>query len=188
MSWLTAFIHKYILTKAPWSDVTDDGVTLKVVNYNAAFVRDLRDQLKDQIFGTMTDHDVVKMWVGRINHEREAPRLDVIHGEITADGRVSIKLDWNDAFIRMLTAAGIEGATEDEMVRVYLSTVTSNAAREVDEDLVVDNAPLPPGVLAKAEAKPTATDVSAILDGMDPEVLKMFEKDIRSRAAKRKRP
>lgn len=187
MSWLKAFLHKYILTKAPWSESVDDGVTLQVVNYNAAFAASCREQLKDQLFGVKTDADVVDMWVGRYNHERQAPRLDVIHGDITADGRVNIKLEWNDAFIRMLQSAGIEGATEDELVRVYLSTVTANAAREIDEDLVVDNAPLPPAALAKAEAKPTANDVAAILDGMDPDVLKMFEKDIRSRAAKRRR-
>jgi hypothetical protein len=191
MSWLKAFIHKYILTKAPWSVTTDDGKTLQVLDYNAAFVQGLREELKDQIHGVKTDADVVTLWVGRYNHEREAPRLDVVHGDITADGRVSIKLEWNDAFIRMLQNAGIEGATEDELVRVYLATVTANAARDVDDDLVMDNAPIPPEALARAEGgkdtKPSSKDVTAILDSMDPDVLKMFEKDIRSRAARRKR-
>ena len=191
MSWLKAFIHKYVLTKEPWSVTADDGKALRVLDYNAAYVRGLREELKDHIRTVMTDADVVDLWVGRYNHEREAPRLEVVHGDILADGRVSIKLEWNDAFIRMLQNAGIEGQSEDDLVRVYLATVTSNAAREIDDDLVVDNAPLPPEVLNRVQQpseKPSSKDVAAILDSMDPDVLKMFEKDIRSRAAKRKRP
>lgn len=182
-----SFIRKHILTKQPWSIQTTVDGKLVVTDYNAAFVKSLREQLGDELVGVKTDAEVVQLWVDRYNYEREIPRLDVVHGEVSADGRVNVKLEWNDAFIRMLRDAGVEGASEDDMIRVYLATVTQKVDRDIaaveENDNIEERDPAIQGV---GPRKPAESDVSAIIDAMDPEVLKMFEKDIRRRAAKRK--
>lgn len=180
-----SFIHKHVFTKEPWSIQKTVDNKLVVSDYNAAFVNQLRSQLQPEMIEMKTDAEVVQLWLDRYNYEHETPKLEVIHGEVENDGRVNIKLEWNDAFIRMLRSAGIEGSSEDELIRVYLATVTSKVDRDIAEIEELDNFeehdPAIQGV-----RKPSELDVTAIIDNMEPDVLKMFEKDIRRRAAKRK--
>lgn len=180
--------YKHVKTATPWSDQRDENGKLVINDYNASYVQGLRNELKDAIHGVMTDADVVKLWVDRYNYEREAPCLEVVHGEVSADGRVNVKLEWNDAFIKMLQAAGVEGETEDDMIRVYLASVTSKVDRDVAEADEVDTTePTTIATAAKLNKQPSDSDVDQILEQMDPEILKMFEKNIRRRAAKRKK-
>lgn len=176
-------------SKAPWSVETRSTTgKLEIKEYNTAFAKELRSQLGDEIVGVKTDAEVVQLWVDRYNYERETPRLEVVHGEIAADGRVNVKLEWNDAFIRMLRESGIEGVSEDDMVKVYLATVTAKVDRDIADIEDQDQEEYDPAIQGNGGPKqPSEVDVSAIIDHMDPGVLKMFEKDIRRRAAKRRR-
>lgn len=187
---LTALWHKYVNTSAPWSDQAEVNGKLVIKDYNASYVQSLRDQLKDAIHGVVTDSDVVKLWVDRYNYERETPRLEVVHGEVSADGRVNVKLEWNDAFIKMLQEAGVEGESEDDMIRVYLASVTSRVDQEIAQADDVDTSEQEhdPAIQGKKMPRqPSDADVDQILEQMDPEILKMFEKNIRRRAAKRRK-
>lgn len=181
-----AFWHKHVSTSSPWAITSEVDGKLTVHDYNASYVQDLREQLKDAIHGIMTDADVVKLWVDRYNYERETPRLEVVHGEVAGDGRVNVKLEWNDAFIKMLQDAGVEGESEDDMIRVYLASVTSKVDGDALDELDVEQ--YDPAIQgAKLPHQPSDSDVDQILEQMNPEILKMFEKNIRRRAAKRRK-
>ena len=179
--------YKHFKTATPWSDQREENGKLVVNDYNASYVQGLRDELKDAIHGIMTDADVVKLWVDRYNYEREMPRLEMVHGEISVDGRINVKLEWNDAFIKMLQESGVEGESEDDMIKVYLASVTSKVDRDVAEADEVDTTESEPTKAIAKPKHPSDSDVDQILEQMDPEVLKMFEKNIRRRAAKRRK-
>ena len=190
MDWITALWYKHVKSNTPWSISAEADGKLIVREYNSGYVQGLRAELKDAIHGIMTDEDVVKLWVDRYNYERETPRLEVVHGEVSVDGRINVKLEWNDAFIKMLQAAGVEGESEDDMIRVYLASVTSKVDREVAEADEVDTSEQPQAqaqTRVVSSKQPSDSDVDQILEQMDPDVLKMFEKNIRRRAAKRKK-
>lgn len=99
----------------------------------------------------------------------------MVHSDIMPDGQVAIKLDWNDAFIRLLQARGIEGKDEEELIQNYLHVVSNRADSELFEEETAD-IPLVP---------PTEDDIEAILDKTDPETLRQIEKSVRRRAAQR---
>jgi hypothetical protein len=169
-------------------DSTEVNGKLVVNDFNVGYAQKLRDELKDAIHGVMTDADVVKLWVDRYNYERESPRLEVVHGEVSPEGRVNVKLEWNDAFIKMLQDAGVEGESEDDIIRVYLASVTSKVDQEIaDADDVDMTEPEAPAKGSMPARQPSDSDVDQILDQMEPDVLKMFEKNIRRRAAKRRK-
>lgn len=192
MSWtsgLKAFWYKTLAASQPWADMkTGSDGALSVVNFNHAFAVSLRPQVEGSEM--LTDQEVVKRWVDRRNYETETPKLEVVHGELTPEGRVNVKLEWNDAFVRMLQNAGIEAETEDDMIRLYLASVTSKVDKDLSDadDVDTTEATHDPAIQGNGKPKPSAGDVAAIIDNMDPDILKMFEKDIRRRAAKRKRP
>lgn len=185
---LKSFIHKYILTKEPWSEQVEVSGKLVISNYNSAFVKSLREQLAQELTTAKTDAEVVKLWTDRYNYERELPKLEVVHGEVSSDGRVNVKLEWNDAFIAMLRNAGVEGESEDDMIRVYLASVTSKVDRDIaqadDIDIV---APTHDIAIQGRPKQPSESDVDQLLEQMDPDVLKMIEKNIRRRAATKRR-
>lgn len=192
MSFLTRLWHQAFSSK-PWSIEDRSSGKLVITDWNAPFAAKLREELKEEIATsgakTLTDEDVVRMWVDRYNYERETPHLEVVHGEIGADGKISVKLEWNDAFIRMLQQSGIEGASEDDMIRKYLAWVTSKADREIAEAEEHADAPeLDYDQAIQGSSKvPTEADIDAILNQMEPEILKMFSKNIRRRSAKQSR-
>jgi hypothetical protein len=185
----TSFIHKHVFSKAPWSVQETVNGKLVISDYNAAFADQLRAQLQPEMIEMKTDAEVVQLWLDRYNYEHETPKLEVVHGEVGVDGRVNVKLEWNDAFIKMLRDVGVEGSSEDEMIRVYLATVTSRVDRDIadieDQDGIKEHDPAIQG--NGGPRQPSENDVTAIIDNMDPEILKMFEKDIRRRAAKRRK-
>lgn len=187
---LKSFWYKTVATREPWAHMwnDDDSGKLTVKDYNHAFAESLRPGIEGS--ASMTDAEVVKLWVERRNFEREQPRLEVVHGDLTPEGRVNVKLEWNDAFIRMLQESGLEAETEDDYIRLYLASVTSRVDKDLsDADQVDTTEPeRDPAIQGKAaKPQPSESDVSAIIDNMDPDILKMFERDIRRRAAKRKR-
>lgn len=184
MSW-ASFFHKHLSRSEPWAKTsTDDSGKLEVLDYNAAYAAKLKTELGEEVVGLKTDAEVVKLWVERYNYERETPRLEVVHGDVGPDGNINIKLEWNDAFIKMLKEFGLEAATEDDLIRLYLARVTARVDADIEAAEATADAEEQPSA---ANRIPTPNDVEAILDNMDPDVLKMFEKDIRRRAQKRRR-
>lgn len=117
----------------PWADLHFVDGKLKVVDYNAAFVKKLRTQFGDLVNDETSDEDVVKLYIDRENLEREEPRLEVLHLGIEEDGQLKIRLDWNKAFIDHLKKNGITGETEDEAIKEYLSRLTTQTADEQGE-------------------------------------------------------
>jgi len=112
----------------PWADLQFSDGKLVVVDYNQAFVTKLRSSFGDLIDDSTTDDDIVKLYVDRENLDREEPRLEVVHMGIEEDGQLKIKLDWNKAFIDHLHKNGINGETEDEAIKEYLSRLTTETA------------------------------------------------------------
>lgn len=190
MDWLIALWHKYVASSAPWSRSAEIDGKLVISDFNASYAQKLRDELKDAVHGVMTDEDIVKLWTDRYNFERETPHLEIVHGEVNAEGRINVKLEWNDAFIRMLRDAGVEGESEDDMIRVYLASVTSKVDQDIaDADDVDTSEPQHDSAIQgkRPARQPSDMEVEQLLEQMDPDVLKIFEKNIRRRAAKRRK-
>jgi len=176
MSWLTLFWHKYVGVKEPWAvEVKDSHGQLSIKDCNAAYVRDLRARLPEELTSAATNDEVIKLWTDRYNHEKIEPKLEVVHSGILPDGRIKMQLEWNDAFIRQLQERGIQGETEEKMVENYLAAMT----RKVDADMYDDEegADRP-----AAPMLPDEHDIERELQNMDPEVVRRLERTIRRRS------
>lgn len=169
-------LEKQLADREPRAtEVVDEYGQLAVSDWNAAYAASKRALLPPDLTKNLTDAEVVNLWVERRNIENEEPRLEMVHSDIMPDGQVAIKLDWNDAFIRLLQARGIEGKDEEELIQNYLHVVSNRADSELFEEETAD-IPLVP---------PTEDDIEAILDKTDPETLRQIEKSVRRRAAQR---
>lgn len=70
-------------------------------------------------------------WEERQRKKRESDEfyLEIVSEEVTEDG-VKLKLDWNDACIKYLKNAGIDGPTDEIIVYKYLSALNREAQIE----------------------------------------------------------
>lgn len=109
--------------------------------WNQAFIKDL---MKKGFTGT-NDIEVFTAYLNKqeqedrdriIEEERNKQRnssepwVEVVADSFDEDGRISIKLDWNDAFIKLLRGSGFRGATEEQMVQMWLSALQRDATNE----------------------------------------------------------
>jgi hypothetical protein len=134
MGMFSSIWNKYLGGKStPWADISYIGKKVKVRSYNQSFVDDLKSRMGDLIDGK-TDDEIVKLFSDRENLELEEPRLDVLHSGISDDGRIKMKLDWNQAFIRHLADNGIIAETEEEAIEMYLSLLVSNRKNEISNE------------------------------------------------------
>lgn len=159
----------------------DESITdniMSVTNFNTAYAAQKRALMPLEITQGLTDEAVVKLWVDRRNLEAEEPKLEIIHSDITPDGQVRLKLEWNSSFIRLLQNRGFVGDTEDDIIQAYLHQVTNKTDAELFEQ-ETSEVPLVP-MLPAEEA-----DIEKILDSTNPDTLKALEKGIRRRAAQR---
>jgi hypothetical protein len=172
MRWLKAFWYKFLLgAKQPWADtVLDEAGQLQVRDYNHAFVTDLLTKLPEDSTRMLTSKGVVNLWVARYNHEHTEPKLEVLHSGIEADGRIRMKLDWNDAFIKMLAERGIFGETEEEAVQNYLMQV--GRVVNADEHALVEAAPT---------FEPTEDEIARELSSMSPTMAAKLERALSKR-------
>lgn len=175
MAALAARLKEQLDASVPRADEVIENGVLTVTNWNAGYAAAKRAALPPDLVVGMTDEAVVKMWVDRRNLELEEPKLEVVHSDITVDGQVTLKLEWNTAFIRLLQARGFVGDSEDELVQAYLHQVTRKTDEEMFQQETAD-VPLAP---------PSEDDIEKILDNTNPETLKQLEKSIRRRAAQR---
>lgn len=175
------------MSTRPW--VEYDIVDGKMVNlaWNHKFVANVREALVEELArqGTYkTDEEVVALWAARRNHENEHPDLKVMHSGINPDGTLGLRLEWNDAFIKMLRNNGFDSEDEETMVQAYLASIArDNAAADLpvqqQEALSNDEPAYMENVIT------AATDVNALLDDLPDNIVKDLESELRRRAARR---
>lgn len=123
----------------PQASFTRKNGKLEVTSYNKAFVNSIRSDLAAIIPDGATDDEVIALYVGRENIEREEPKLTVLHSGIEDDGRIRVELDWNQAFIKHLAKHGITGETDEDAVSTYLQQVVQDAGRDLEPESPFDN-------------------------------------------------
>lgn len=134
MGLISSIWYKYLGgKKTPWADLTlDSDKNIKVKDCNKAFIDDVKNRHGDLTIGK-SDGEIIEIFEGRENVKREEPKLEVLHFGISEDGRVSMKLDWNSAFISHLAKHGITGETEEEAVQLYLSRLSKQNSEDMGE-------------------------------------------------------
>jgi hypothetical protein len=173
--WLERLWHKHLGGKnIPWAHEVYEGDELRVLDWNNSYALTIRARLEPELIKSMTDAEVIAMWIERHNHERVEPRLEMVHGRVNADGTISVKLDWNDAFIRMLREQGFEANNEDELIRQYLAKITRRLEHEIDES--------DPGFEA-AMSLPDPHEIEHMLKQLDPATIEMIEHSLRRRSS-----
>lgn len=70
----------------------------------------------------------------RKKKESDEPWMEVLGGEITKDGQMELKLDWNDAFIAQLQQNGYRGNSEQQLVSNWLGKVYGILKEEANEN------------------------------------------------------
>lgn len=119
----------------PWADIVYHDGKMKINDYNARFVEDLKQKMGD-LTTDLTDDQIVNLFTDRENVEIEEPRLDIKHSGITEDGRIKMELDWNTSFIRHLADNGIQAESEEQAVQLYLSLLTHQAAEDIVPEML----------------------------------------------------
>lgn len=118
-------------TRKPKARLNYEDGKLVIEDYNRAFVDKLRNDLGDLTLGK-TDAQVVKLYLDRENLEHEEPKLTVEHMGIDKTGKIKMKLDWNQAFIRLLRdKAGIVSENEEEAIQAYLLRLSMDVAEDM---------------------------------------------------------
>lgn len=178
MQWLAKIWHKYLLgAQQPWAiEKHDASGSLMILDYNHAYLKDIRSRLPDEMISSMSNQQVIQLWIDRYNHEHVEPKLEVVHAGIDEHGQIKMKLDWNHMFIKLLKRQGVPGETEEEMVENYLMMVTRDQREDAIAEDMVDA--LPGGA-------PDEADIDTVLDTMDPAMVRRLEKTIRRRAQSR---
>ncbi len=169
----------------PWCEFDEDADKQIVsIAYNPAFVNDVRKSLGTELAGSYkTDQEIINLWKARRNYESEKPHLEVIHSSIAEDGKLSLKLSWNDAFIRMLKAHGFDGEDEDTIIQAYLASIArenTDGTPAQQLEAVSNDEPMPSRVIT------AANNIADALDDLPPETVREIERELRSRAQKRR--
>ena len=130
-----SFIRNHLWKpRSPFIQIEYEDGQLKAKAFNKAFILEQRARF-DTLATGMTDQQVLDLYLGRENLEREEPKLEILHFGIDEAGQLKIKLDWNHAFIRHLKLHGITGETEDEAIENYLARLTRKVDDELNEDV-----------------------------------------------------
>lgn len=172
-----------------WVDLREVDGKLTAHAWNKAFIADLRKSLEEELVrqGTYkTDQEVVDLWLARRNHESEKPVLNVVHTSINKDGTLNLRLEWNDAFIKMLRDNGFDAEDEDTLVQSYLASIArENAGVDLpaqQQQAMDDDAP---AMMQNIITHAAATDVNALLDDLPSDIVKDLERELRRRAQMR---
>jgi len=115
---------------------TDDFKTL-VVESAAELIRNQKRQERELTVKLAQDHqDKLEKaidYIDTIGTEMEdsnEPFCNVLSMGFDPTQGVKVKLDWNDAFIRYLNAAGIKAANDDETIRMWLAHLNHDIDQE----------------------------------------------------------
>ena len=64
-------------------------------------------------------------------YDSDEPYIQLVSERLAEDGSVEINLDWNKSFIRHLKANGFKAATDDQLVDLWLSTLSRQIGDEI---------------------------------------------------------
>lgn len=127
---LRSFFSNLLRSNQPKAKLKYVDGKLAIKSYNSAFVEKQRATLGDLTFGK-SDEEVIQLYLQRENLVLEEPKLTVEHMGIDEDGRIQMKLDWNQAFIKLLAKNGIVSENEEEAVQAYLLKLTMDVAEDM---------------------------------------------------------
>lgn len=135
--WFELIGAKYDIEIPPLEPVTQR------YRWNSAFIKHLREEG----YTGQHDHEVIAVWEKNVA-EKKAARIAEIQKEerrkspepwveITGEcydedlKQVSVILDWNPAFIKMLRSNGYQGASEQEMIDKWFKRLSEDIAGEL---------------------------------------------------------
>jgi hypothetical protein len=153
----------------PWSieKKAEDG-SISILDYNHAFVKDIRSRLPEELIRTCSDEEVINIWVTRYNYDNVEPKLEVIHAGIDPQGKIRMQFEWNNSFIRQCRENGIQGDTEDDVIGNYLSMVTQDKHYHPEDH----------NHQQESEFLSEEVEIAKIVEGMKPETLAALERNI----------
>ena len=62
------------------------------------------------------------------------PWVNLVGGEIDPEKGIKVKLEWNEAFVKMLRQNGIQGTSDEEIVQRWLALVTKDIDRRHQDE------------------------------------------------------
>lgn len=128
-------------SKTPWFEPIPGGEEATFLNeryrWNDAFIKDLirkghSGETDIEVFQNYLDSQEAAANQKILDAERDAKRassepwVEVIGENITDDGRIELRLDWNAAFIHYLRKSGFRGANDDVLVQAWLISLDRN--------------------------------------------------------------
>jgi hypothetical protein len=75
----------------------------------------------------------VKWWF-RKKLKRKEPLVRLLSTGTNSAGDITIELDWNDAFVAMLRGNGYVGASDDDVVKRWVSEMSAKIAGDISSD------------------------------------------------------
>jgi hypothetical protein len=133
----TNLLNEKMNSSVPWYEIIDNtsGDESQPVKYrwNKAFINDLiskgyKGNNDEELFNDFlnTQRIIEEKRLSDIEYDKKRksddPWVEVV-GEVVDDDRVSLQLDWNDAFIKYLKRNNFKGANEDIMVQKWLESL-----------------------------------------------------------------
>lgn len=135
--WYKLIGEQYNLESPPLAPISER------YQWNKAFITSLREQG----YKGETDHEVIKDWEDKTERkkmqriaelERETkknssePWVEVVSEKYDDDTKqVEMRLDWNNAFIKMLRSNGYTGRDEQEIVDKWFKRLSENIASDL---------------------------------------------------------
>lgn len=66
-----------------------------------------------------------------VDYKSDEPQVAIVSSGLDPSRGIKLELDWNDAFIRYLKAAGFEGPDDDTIVQKWLATIYKDLAMRI---------------------------------------------------------
>ena len=140
MNWLKSIWNKHLFGKdIPWANIkhqTDGSITIS--DFNHAFVKSVTEKLPSELIENKFDDEIVELWVNRYNLQFESPKLTVVHGKVSENENIELNISWNKAFITQLRSLGFNGDSDEDIIHMYLNSM-SNQHKESDENDLDDD-------------------------------------------------
>lgn len=70
----------------------------------------------------------------KTKYDSKEPWIEITSEEFDERKGIRIGLDWNDAFIQYLKDGGVQGATDEEIIRKYLAYLYEDIATRLDDE------------------------------------------------------
>ena len=140
MDWLKSIWNKHLFGKdIPWANIkhqADGSITIS--DFNHTFVKSVTEKLPSELIENKFDNEIVELWVNRYNLQFESPKLTVVHGKVSENENIELNISWNKAFITQLRSLGFNGDSDEDIIHMYLNSM-SNQHKESDENDLEDD-------------------------------------------------